>query len=207
MSDTFFGPDAKLGTPELQMSSELGQSVRQHLEQLREHYLNMSWAKRIGFGQRPAVIVVDLALFWTQPEHLMGSNVDSVVEATCRILEVARVADVPIFFSSYSYDPAQLPGLFRRKCLLDRNLHPDVFDLDPRLDHRPNEKIIQKSYASCFKGTNFQQMLAALSVDTLIVTGVSTSHCVYATCRDAFESFRVIVPREAVGERCRAIAP
>ena len=34
------------------------------------------------------------------------------------------------------------------------------------------------------------------------MTGVSTSHCVYATCRDATDSFRVIVPREAVGERC-----
>ena len=44
--------------------------------------------------------------------------------------------------------------------------------------------------------------IVALGVDTLIVTGVSTSHCVYATCRDATDSFRVIVPREAVGERC-----
>ena len=34
------------------------------------------------------------------------------------------------------------------------------------------------------------------------MTGVSTSHCIYATCRDAVESFRVIVPEEAVGERC-----
>ncbi len=45
-------------------------------------------------------------------------------------------------------------------------------------------------------------MLACLAIDTLIVTGISTSHCVYATCRDATDSFRVIVPREAVGERC-----
>jgi maleamate amidohydrolase len=45
-------------------------------------------------------------------------------------------------------------------------------------------------------------MLTSLSIDTLIVTGVSTSHCVYATCRDATNSFRIIVPREAVGERC-----
>jgi len=45
-------------------------------------------------------------------------------------------------------------------------------------------------------------MLASLRIDTLIVTGVSTSHCVYATCRDATDSYRVIVPREAVGERC-----
>jgi maleamate amidohydrolase len=46
-------------------------------------------------------------------------------------------------------------------------------------------------------------MLTMLRVDTVIVLGVSTSHCVYATCRDATESFNVIVPREAVGERCQ----
>ena len=56
--------------------------------------------------------------------------------------------------------------------------------------------------ASAFKATNLHEMLTSLGVDTLIVTGVSTSHCVYATCRDATDSFRVIVPREAVGERC-----
>jgi len=62
--------------------------------------------------------------------------------------------------------------------------------------------VIRKHYASAFKGTNLHEVLAALGVDTLIVTGVSTSHCVYASCRDATDSFRVIVPREAVGERC-----
>ena len=77
-----------------------------------------------------------------------------------------------------------------------------LFELDPRLERRPNEKLIRKRYASAFKGTNFHEMLASLGIDTLIVTGVSTSHCVYATCRDATDSFRVIVPREAVGERC-----
>ena len=80
-----------------------------------------------------------------------------------------------------------------------------MYELDPRLDRRPGEKLILKRYASCFKGANFQQMLAALGVDTLIVTGLSTSHCIYATCRDASESFRVIVPREAVGERCEML--
>src|SRR5439155_3940796 len=78
----------------------------------------------------------------------------------------------------------------------------EMFTLDPRLQRRPTEKIVRKKYASAFKGTNFHEILTALSVDTLIVTGVSTSHCVYATCRDATDSFRVIVPPEAVGERC-----
>jgi maleamate amidohydrolase len=70
------------------------------------------------------------------------------------------------------------------------------------LERRPTEKVVPKRYASAFKGTNFHEMLTGLGVDTLIVTGISTSHCVYATCRDATDSFRVIVPREAVGERC-----
>jgi nicotinamidase-related amidase len=48
-------------------------------------------------------------------------------------------------------------------------------------------------------------MLTSLGTDTLVVTGISTSHCVYATCRDATDSFRVIVPREAVGERCELL--
>ena len=78
----------------------------------------------------------------------------------------------------------------------------DLFDLDPRVERRASEKLIRKRYASAFKGTNFHEMLTSLGVDTLIVTGISTSHCVYATCRDATDSFRVIVPREAVGERC-----
>jgi isochorismate hydrolase len=52
------------------------------------------------------------------------------------------------------------------------------------------------------KGTNLHESLTGLGTDTLIVAGVSTSHCVYATCRDATDSFRVIVPSEAVGERC-----
>src|SRR5215467_14284208 len=76
------------------------------------------------------------------------------------------------------------------------------FQLDPRVERRPTERLIAKRYASSFKATNLHENLTGLGVDTLIVTGVSTSHCVYATCRDATDSFRVIVPREAVGERC-----
>jgi maleamate amidohydrolase len=77
-----------------------------------------------------------------------------------------------------------------------------LFQLDPRLQRRPAELILRKRYASAFKGTHLHELLAGLGIDTLIVTGVSTSHCVYATCRDATDSFRVIVPRQAVGERC-----
>ena len=75
-------------------------------------------------------------------------------------------------------------------------------EIDPRRGRRDGEKLIRKKYASAFNSTNLHTSLSALKVDTLIVTGVSTSHCVYAPCRDATNHYHVIVPREAVGERC-----
>ncbi len=154
-------------------------------------------------GERPALLVIDLALFWTRPDTQMGSPVDPIVEATCRVLAAARAANIPIFFSSYNYDPATPPNPHDGKLQLQvKPGEEHVFQLDPRLERRPNEKLVLKNYASCFKATNLHEMLTALGVDTLIVTGLSTSHCVYASCRDATNSFRVIVPRDAVGERC-----
>ena len=75
-------------------------------------------------------------------------------------------------------------------------------ELDPRLQRRTSEKLILKPYASTFQVTNFHHMLTNVGANTLIVTGCSTSHCVYATCSDARDRFNVIVPWEAVGERC-----
>jgi len=196
-------PEPAFGSADLRLPDDLRAPLTAHLEDLRERYFQRGWGGRVGFGDRPALIVIDLSLFWTQPQNQIGTNVDSIVEAACRVLRAARAAQIPIFFTTYDYDPADPPGPQSKKLKLD--LKPgdeSLFQLDPRLEHRPSEKIVRKKYASAFKGTNLSEMLSALSVDTLIVTGVSTSHCVYATCRDATDSYRVIVPREAVGERC-----
>lgn len=191
------------GSSDLRLPDALRGPLREHLAHLRERYLARGWAGRVGFGQRPALIVIDLATYWTQPQQPIGADLEAVIDHACRVLAAARAAQIPIFFTTFAFDPADPPSPQNRK--LKIQVAPDaghVFDLDPRLARRPTEKIIRKRYASAFKGTNLHEMLASLSVDTLIVTGVSTSHCVYATCRDATDSVRVIVPREAVGERC-----
>ena len=122
------------------------------------------------------------------------------------MLAAARAAGIPIAFTTYDYDPADPPTPHDRKCA--DNIRPEdapLFELDPRLERRPTERLVRKKYASAFKGTNLLDMLTGLGADTLIVTGVSTSHCVYATCRDAAHTFRVVVPRQAVGERCELL--
>lgn len=193
----------KFGSTDLSLPEDLRAPLLAHLRNLREAYLRRGWAGRAGFGARPAVIVIDLATYWLDPKRQIGSNLDVVVEATCQVLKAARAAQLPIFFTSYNYDPAHPPSPHDQKLKMELAAHPDTFfQLDPRLERRPAELLIRKRYASAFKGTNLHDMLTSLGIDTLIVTGVSTSHCVYATCRDATDAFRVIVPREAVGERC-----
>jgi maleamate amidohydrolase len=191
------------GSTDLRLPDGLRGPLIEHLAELRQRYLNRGWGGRVGFGRRPALIVIDLAKFWTQPQAQIGTDVESIVAATCRVLAAARAADVPVFFTTFAFDPADPPSPQNRKLRLNLTAGDAAkFELDERLQHRPAEKLIRKRYASAFKGTNLHEMLASLGVDTLIVTGVSTSHCVYATCRDATDSYRVIVPREAVGERC-----
>ncbi|MBP86677.1 MAG: carbamoylsarcosine amidase [Planctomycetaceae bacterium] len=194
------------GSDDLRLPDELREPLRAHLEDLRAKYLERDWGERVGFGDRPAVIVIDLANYWLRPSVHIGANLDSVVQSTCKVLAAARQANLPVFFTSFAHDPADPPSPQNRKLKWQIPEDPgDMFELDPRLERRPSEKVILKRYASAFKGTNLHEMLASLRVDTLIVTGVSTSHCVYATCRDAIDSVRVIVPKEAVGERCEVM--
>jgi nicotinamidase-related amidase len=192
------------GSDDLRLPDALRGPLRAHLSTLRERYRRRGWGGPVGFGARPALIVIDLALAWTdarRPE--MGSVVDPVVEATARVLAAARKAGIFTVFTTWAYDPAVPPSPHDAKNALHLGPGDDkLLALDPRIERRPSELLLRKRYASAFKGTNLHEMLASQGIDTLIVTGVSTSHCVYATCRDATDSFRVIVPREAVGERC-----
>ena len=203
MSTTVTHGAASFGSDDLRLPAELRGALLAHLRVLRERYLQRGWGARVGFGTRPAVVVIDMARFWLDPTQQIGSNLATVLDATCRVLTAARAAGIPIFFTTFAHDPAHPPSPHDTKLQFNLPANADeLFELDPRLQRRPTEKLIRKRYASAFKGTTFQDMLTALGVDTLIVTGISTSHCVYATCRDATDSFRVIVPREAVGERC-----
>ncbi|MBW3540633.1 MAG: isochorismatase family protein [Planctomycetes bacterium] len=195
------------GSDDLRLPDALREPLVAHLNDLRQRYLERNWAGRVGFGQRPALVVIDLARYWTEPgAAAISSRLDSVIEATLQVLAAARQARIPIFFTTWDYDPDAPPSPHDRKLNLGEGpVDERMFELDERLARRPGEKLIRKRYASCFKGTNFHEMLTGLAVDTLIVTGVSTSHCVYATCRDACDSFRVIVPEQAVGERCELL--
>ena len=190
------------GDYKMRMPDELRAALRSHFGELRRAYEERGWGARVGFGARPALIVIDLALAWTRYDGPAGSNLDPVVEATVDVLAAARAAQVPIFFTTGHVDPNEPRAPVLEKFDYDTDTDFECeFSLDPRLERRSTEKLIAKPYDSAFKSTNLAQMLGILGVDTLIVTGCSTGHCIYATCRDAVESLHLIVPAEAVGDR------
>jgi nicotinamidase-related amidase len=176
-------------------------------EDKRAIYERAGIGERLGYGERPAVLVVDLQIGFTAPEiSPIAGELSAVIEATNRILGHARAASAPAYFTVIAYDPdsPEDAGLWPKKGPYLRTLvlGSDLVKLDPRLDRRPSDLVLVKKFASAFFGTHLAPMLAAKGVDTLIVTGCTTSGCVRASVVDALgHGFRPVVPIEAVGDR------
>jgi maleamate amidohydrolase len=160
----------------------------------------------IGFGERPAVVVVDLINAFTDPNRPLGADLDAEIGQTLRVLDEARARKLPILFTAVAYDDPGLAdaGVWVKKIPAQRTLRagtPDV-ELDPRLGRLESEPLLQKKYASAFFGTDLLTRLEALRVDTLLLAGCTTSGCVRASAVDGLQhGFRVMVIREAVGDR------
>jgi maleamate amidohydrolase len=160
---------------------------------------------RGGFGRRPALIVVDMTLGFTDPESPLGSDLDGPVKAIQELLEAARGVEIPVIFTTVAYrESDKLTAAFIDKvpALLTLEAGSRWAEIDPRIAPRTEEPVLNKLFASGFFGTGLSSLLTAASVDTLIVTGATTSGCVRATTVDALQyGFRPVVPREAVGDR------
>lgn len=160
----------------------------------------------VGLGRRPALIVVDVNRGFTDPASPLVCDLDGVVAAIRRLLDVARAAGIPVVFTTVSYDEGdrQTAAAFIDKipALLTLEAGTPWVEIDPRIAPCDEEPVLNKLFASAFFGTALSSFLTANGCDSLIVTGASTSGCVRATVVDAIQhGYRPIVPREAVGDR------
>jgi nicotinamidase-related amidase len=174
-----------------------------------EFFAERGFGQRIGFGERPALIIIDMLKAFTDPAAPLGANLEPQLAAIERLLTAAHARSRPVIFSSVRYDEsdARDAGIWARKMKGVTSLQADGkgWELDPRLDFRNGDILLYKKYASCFFGTDLVPKLLTKGVDTLIVTGCTTSGCVRATAVDACQNgFRPVVVREAVGDRSAA---
>jgi maleamate amidohydrolase len=174
-------------------------------DSLHQNYRGV-FDNRLGFGRRPAVLVVDfINAYTTEGSPLFAAPVVAAVTETAAVLALAREKSVPVIYTRVIYNRNGLDGgIFVKKvpALLKMVEGEPLADIVPQLPPAPQDVVIHKQYASAFFGTSLAAMLTAQGVDTLILAGCSTSGCIRATAVDGMQyGFRVIVPRECVGDR------
>lgn len=177
-------------------------SQEQTTEQI---YARARLGQSFELGDRPAVLVVDFSCGFTDPECDLGADMTAEVEATRRVLDVAREGGLPVIFTTIGFEPSLKDGaLWTKKVpsLGDLQVGGRWVELDPRLGRREEETVILKKGASAFFGTNLSAILATQRVDTVVLCGATTSGCIRATAIDLLQyGYPALVPRECVGDR------
>ena len=161
---------------------------------------------RAGLGARPALVVVDVNVGFTDPASPLVCDLDGVVDAIAELLAEFRAARLPVVFTTVAFDEAatQAASVFIEKipALLTLEAGSRWVEIDPRIAPEEGEAVLVKNFASAFFGTPLASILTGHACDSVVVTGASTSGCVRATAVDALQhNYRVAVPREAVGDR------
>jgi nicotinamidase-related amidase len=157
-----------------------------------------------GLGRKPALVVVDMIRGFTDPDCPLGSESGAVVEANRQLLAAFRARGLPAYFTTVVYHDEEQARVFRDRVPALELLKPDSrwIEVDPQLEPAEGERIIEKQWASGFFKTDLDRSLRALAVDSLVVTGLTTSGCVRATVVDGLQyDYKVVVPLEAVGDR------
>lgn len=157
-----------------------------------------------GLGKRPALIVVDVINGFTDPSCPLGSQADSVVSANVSLIERFHEHGWPVALTTVIYRKESDARVFRDRLPALDVLTPDSHwvEFDPRLPITTTDWHIEKTHASAFHGTDLHTRLQAADVDSVIVTGLTTSGCVRASAVDALQyNYKVVVPIEAVGDR------
>jgi len=177
-------------------------------EAAEEVYARSGLGASVMLGSRPCVLVIDFSCGFTDPACSLGSDLTPQVEATRRLLDVARVRSLPVVFTTIGFDASLKDGglwLQKVPTLSDLQLGGRWVEIDERLGRRDDETVIVKKGASGFFGTNLASVLVSQGIDTVILCGATTSGCVRATAVDLLQyGWPTLVPRECVGDRAQA---
>jgi maleamate amidohydrolase len=172
---------------------------------LEDDYAGAGFDGHLPFGSSPALLIVDVVMAYLDPASPLYAGVEDALAANIALAAAARAAGVPVLFTRVIYGPGGVDGgLFYRKvpALKCFDAGSPLGAFPPGLQPAPGDTIVTKQYASAFFGTSLASTLAALRIDTVLITGFSTSGCVRATALDALQhGFAPFVVREACGDR------
>jgi maleamate amidohydrolase len=161
-------------------------------------------ARPMGFGRRPAILVVDLQRAFTDSAFPMGrsAHVQRAVEETAALLDFARPLGIPVASCAVGWCSERDMARWKVDAVYEGLFHDEAgLEMDPRIAGKSDFHFI-KGAPSMFFGTPLTTFLVRAAVDTVLVTGCTTSGCVRATIVDAFShGYHVIVPEGCCGDQ------
>ena len=179
------------------------------MSELSDDYDKAGFGGSLGFGKSPALILIDAAKAYIEPEAPLYVGSEDAFQSMILLTSMARESNVPIIFTRVEYARGGLDGgLFYEKVdALSVFQHGEPLgEFDNRLEPLDEDIVVTKQYPSAFFGTSLVSTLNALRIDTCLFAGFSTSGCVRASALDALQhGFRPIVIPEACGDRDPAV--
>ncbi len=173
-------------------------------DDLAENYRG-AFDGHLPFGERPALIIIDVVMAYLDTASPLYAGAEPVLASCERLVAAARRCGIPVIFTNVRYAPGGRDGgVFYRKlpalALFEQG--SPLGNFPPSLQPAAGDLVITKHYASAFFATALASTLTAMRVDTLVITGLSTSGCVRATALDACQhGFLPFVVRDACGDR------
>lgn len=172
---------------------------------LQQDYAAAGFGGALTPGARPVLLLIDFARAYFDQQSPLYAGVESARASAARLHLAARAAGVPVVFTRVEYSAdGHEGGVFYKKvaalkCFERGNV---LGDFTPDLAPLPGDEVVTKHYPSAFFGTGLAAHLTARGVDTVVITGLSTSGCVRASAVDALcHGFVPLVVTDAVGDR------
>jgi maleamate amidohydrolase len=177
-------------------------------------YARQGMGQRIGFGERPAVLLIDMQNDFCDPDAptTLYPAIRSTYEPIKRLAAAARAKKVPVLYTrGLVAADGSSAGLWRLKMKhhgmqgvqIEGGRGAEIID---ELKPEPGDRVINKWRPSAFFRTDLEVFLGVSNIDTLLLCGTSMSGCVRATATDAFmRDIRPMIVREGVADRSEAI--
>ncbi|MFZ5608274.1 MAG: isochorismatase family protein [Pseudomonadota bacterium] len=184
--------------------------ARPGIKDREQDYAAAGFGQRLGFGARPALLVVDFVVAYLKKDSPLYAGVRGALGVNKRLVAAARKAGVPVVWTRVEYLPGGTDGgHFYRKVkalkVFERGSPLGAFP--PGLKPRQGELVLTKQYPSAFFGTPLAAILTAWRVDSVVVSGLTTSGCVRASALDALQhGFIPIVVKDGCGDRDPQVA-
>ena len=168
-------------------------------------YARQNFGNHVGLGQSPALLIVDFQVGFADPDVFGGGNMKEAIDATVPLLSEMRTLGLPVAYTRAVFaDDGADAGVFGMKVPGLKRLtdEAEISQVVPELEPVPGEYVVRKTGPSAFFGTSLSTWLNAKGVDSLLVTGATTSGCVRASVIDAISySYRTTVVSDCCGDR------